>query len=234
MTIGPGHSNGDDGDLKWGQPGVRPKVDRVQLERGLQRIQGVRSVRVVGDEAPSEIHVIATQERTPKQVVRDVQSMAQAGFGMPIDHRIVSVVQLDDPAAQEAEAQPPSASRPVIDRVIQSNGSESGWVKIVLRWPDGSTTEGEGAAGASREARAQAALQAVIGALQPWLDRREARIDVEHLLIQKIGTTDSVPLWIGLWERGVVTPLVGSVVVRDDVATASVRALLHAINRKLH
>jgi hypothetical protein len=73
----------------------------VRLEADLPKIQGVSSARVVGEDEPSEIHVVASTARPPKQIVRDVQSLANARFGIPIDHRIVSVVQLNDQVVLE-------------------------------------------------------------------------------------------------------------------------------------
>jgi hypothetical protein len=229
-----------------------------QLEQDLLRVPGVRSARVVGEEdVPSEIHIVTTSKRSPKQVVRDVQSLAAAGFQIPIDHRIVSVVQLDDPPTPppppkqpEAAAPPvtirqeepvsvPSASnghhdgRLVLERVVLASKGDSGWVKVALRWPDGQTTEGAGSAGASREARARGAATALLQALAPVLEARQARVDVDHVMIQRVGSSDSVLVRAVFYDRGTVTPLVGTALVYDDVATASVRAILQATNRKL-
>jgi hypothetical protein len=218
-----------------------------QLERDLLRVPGVKSVRVVGDSRPSEIHVVATSKRSPKQVVRDVQSLAAAGFGMPIDHRIVSVVQLEEnapppppppatvdlrPADARPEA-PPAEQRLVLERVVLASKGDSGWVKVSLRWPDGKTTEGAGAAGASREARARGAAQALLQALQPALSSAGAKLDVDQVLLQRLGTNDTVLARVVLYGGGTATPLVGSALVHDDVATAAVRAILQSINRKL-
>ena len=95
-----------------------------KLEQDLLRVPGVRSARVIGGDVPTEIHVVTTSKRSPKQVVRDVQSLAAAGFGIPIDHRIVSVVQLDDPPPTEPSGngegtaerapQPQAASQPQV------------------------------------------------------------------------------------------------------------------------
>jgi hypothetical protein len=218
-----------------------------QLERDLLRVPGVKSVRVMGDSKPSEIHVVATSKRSPKQVVRDVQSLAAAGFGMPIDHRIVSVVQLDEkvppppppPAAVDLRQEeagpdaPPAEQRLVLERVVLASKGDSGWVKVALRWPDGKTTEGAGGAGSSREARARGAAQALLQALQPALSAAGAKLDVDQVLLQRLGTNDTVLARVVLYERGIATPLVGSALVYDDVATAAVRAILQSINRKL-
>jgi hypothetical protein len=208
----------------------------VQLEQDLRKVQGVKSARVVGDEEPAEIHIVATLQRSPKQVVRDVQSLAAARFGMPIDHRIVSVVQLDERDGRESLEEgvaPSEGRRPLLERVVLASKADTGWVKVALRWPDGATTEGAGAAGATRETRARGATVATLQALEPALAARGARIDVDHVLIHKVGAGDSVLVRAIYRASGGPVQLVGSALVYDDVATAAVQALLQAVNRKL-
>ena len=74
-------------------------LDVPAVERELCRIPEVRAARIVTDGVgkPIEVHVLATPTKHAKQIVRDVQSVAMATIGLEIDHRIVSVVQLDDP-----------------------------------------------------------------------------------------------------------------------------------------
>lgn len=260
-----------------------PGTHLSKLEQDLLRVPGVRSARIIGGDVPTEIHVVTTSKRSPKQVVRDVQSLAAAGFGIPIDHRIVSVVQLDDPPPPAPEAEPaengastavevpaesePEPQRPaepavpqqppvtpdrevrlddpletaahtnghrlVLERVVLASKGDAGWVKVALRWPNGETTEGAGVAGSAREARARGASVALLQALGPHLERLQAKIDVDHLFIHRVGANDSVLCRAVFYESGSVTPLVGSALVYDDVATAAVRAILQAINRKL-
>jgi hypothetical protein len=209
----------------------------VNLEHDLTKVQGVMSARVVGEEEPAEIHIVSSLDRAPKQVVRDVQSLAAARFGMPIDHRIVSVVQLDEnqavSAPQTTAATEIEARRPVLERVVVASKGESSWIKVALVWPDGETTEGAGTAGATRETRARGATVALLQALGAVLERRDSRVDVDHVLIHRIGSSDSVLIRAVFHERGAPTSLVGSAVVYDDVATAAVQALLQAVNRKL-
>jgi hypothetical protein len=211
------------------------------LESDLLKITGVLSARVVGRDAPSEIHVVATPNRPPKQVVRDVQSLAAARFGISIDHRIVSVVQLGEEAYAKESAELPDAPdvfeeesrRPLLDRVVFASKANSGWVKAALRWPDGELTEGADVCGITRESRGRAAAIAVQRALETRLSKRNAVLDIEDVLIQRLGSDESVTVRAVIHEQGNATPLVGSALVYDDVATASVHATLHALNRKL-
>lgn len=260
-----------------------------QLEEELRKVPGIRNARVVGDGEPTEIHIVAGPSRSPKQLVRDVQSLSAAGFGMSIDHRIVSVVRVNESAApptpvpppqEEAQPSPPgdvgkvagdawgspptpaapapeppiqgavesrpseesvaapeelasNGERPVVERVILASKGDAGWVKVGLRWPDGEVTEGAGTAGMSRESRARGATTALLNAMEPALQKMRAHIDIDQVVIHRLGSQDSVLVRAVFYERGAPTAVVGSALVHDDVATAAVRAMLQAVNRKL-
>ena len=95
-----------------------PALDVPAMERDLARIPAVTSARVIVEEEElTEVHVVCGPGRSPKLINRDVQSLLAARWGVDIDHRKVSVVQLtdeeidltaDEPPAEEAAApQPP-------------------------------------------------------------------------------------------------------------------------------
>src|SRR4051794_34450294 len=73
-------------------------LDLQAIERELCRLPDVSVARLVTDDVGRiiEAHIIATTNKHPKQIVRDVQSVALAEFGLEIDRRVVSVVQLGD------------------------------------------------------------------------------------------------------------------------------------------
>lgn len=229
---------------------MREQLDRLEAE--LKRIAGVRNARIVGAESPEEIHIVASATRSPKQVVRDVQSLAAAGYDLPIDHRIVSVVQLDDTeppappstikldgaALEERQPVPIGAPehtdrRPVLERVVLGTRGTGGWVEVGLKWPDGTETDGNGSAGPSRETRARGAAKALVKALEPVLSERGAELEIDQVIIHRMESADSVFVRATFFDRGNAIPVVGSALVHDDVASAAVRALLHAVNRKL-
>ena len=228
---------------------MREQLD--QLEAELKKIAGVKNARIMGTDGPEEIHIVASATRSPKQVVRDVQSLAAAGYGLPIDHRIVSVVQLEDadppspPSTIKLDDAPvpePAAvgavvhheeRRPILERVVLGTKGNAGWVEVGLKWPDGTETDGSGTAGASRETRARGAAKALVHALEPVISERGLQLEVDQVLIHRMDSGDSVFVRATFFEGGNVTPVVGSALVHDDVASAAVRALLHAVNRKL-
>lgn len=51
-----------------------------------------------------EAHIVAAPGRSPKQIARDVESMLVAKLGIPIDHRKISVAQIEEDEEIEARA----------------------------------------------------------------------------------------------------------------------------------
>lgn len=201
-----------------------------KLEDDLEKIQGVTGVRVVGEERPTEIHVVATGGRAPKQIVRDVQSLATTNLGEPIDHRIVSVVQLDEaPAIAATNGQP---HRTILEQVVTASKGIEGWIRVTLRMPDETRVEGAVMAGPTRDERARGAVAATVRALKGRLDGLGVRIDVETIGIQH-DSPPAVHVRANMLAGGSKTLLMGAAAIEDDVATAAARALLHAVNRKL-
>jgi len=89
-----------------------------ELEDAIRHLPGVRAASVVTNPQaqPTEVHVLASPGKPAKQVVRDVQSLAMAKYDIDLDHRIVSVVQIEDEPSQDrtpgATASPPTTPDP--------------------------------------------------------------------------------------------------------------------------
>ena len=72
------------------------ELDLTEVEREICRLPDVAISRLVAEPSGrvSEVHVVAHAGKHPKQIARDVQSIALASFGLELDRRIISVVQL--------------------------------------------------------------------------------------------------------------------------------------------
>ncbi|HEX4469481.1 MAG TPA: hypothetical protein VH080_08095, partial [Gemmatimonadaceae bacterium] len=90
-----------------------------RAEELLATLPGVISARIVasGTGAVEEIHILTTDEVTPKQTVRNVESALIAHLGMRVSHKKISVATSSEgravphaPPAAKAEA--PAAIRP--------------------------------------------------------------------------------------------------------------------------
>lgn len=79
---------------------IEPKQASTQeLQQAIECIQGVLSARVILDASHEilEVHIVATTARHPKRIVRDVESLLCARYGIRVDYRKISLVQLDVP-----------------------------------------------------------------------------------------------------------------------------------------
>jgi len=77
---------------------LQDKNDLVKdIESIITQVQGVISGRLIcQDDEIVEIHVLADSSRSPKQVVRDIESAVLVKQGLELDHKKISVAQLGD------------------------------------------------------------------------------------------------------------------------------------------
>ncbi|WP_338818827.1 hypothetical protein MTCOM_02400 [Moorella thermoacetica] len=80
-------------ETKKGEPGSG------DYERVICQIKGVLGARLVTepDGSISEIHIMAVSGRNPKQIVRDVESAILVQLGVAVDHKKISIVQVELP-----------------------------------------------------------------------------------------------------------------------------------------
>ena len=82
-------------------------MDYRELEDTLARLPSVNAVRIIGDrDRVREVHVLAAPEKAAKQVVRDVQTLVLARFGIDLDRRLISVVQIGPDRLRAEEERP--------------------------------------------------------------------------------------------------------------------------------
>lgn len=198
------------------------------LEDELQRVIAVEKVRVLGDDAPSAIHVLARPSRRPDEVALDVVSVVLATTPHSVDPGIVSIVQLDEEAPSSR-----GPARVLLDSVVIATRQGSGWVKLRLRLPNGEIREGSAPASPTREDRARAAVDALLQALEDVLEDMDARVEIDNTIVSPPGAEDLVLLRGTFFERNRPRPVSGSASVVDDTATAAARAVLDALNRHL-
>ena len=95
----------------------KPTTSHARAEELLASLAGVASAHVVldPDHSIAEIHILATPDLHPKQVVRNVESAMSAGLGIQIDRRIVSVAQIRTEArADRTEPTSPRSNGQVV------------------------------------------------------------------------------------------------------------------------
>ena len=212
------------------------------LEAGILRLPGVLGARVVtdADGRVIEVHVVADDAKHPKQIVRDVQTVALATAGVDIDRRVVSVVQMgsaaaggpDAPAPVEATAAAPTKpERARIDGVSATQDGMRYRVEVALRHGDRRVTgaaEGPASSRSMLRVAAQATLAAVLQlASVPFGD-------VEAASLVRLGERDVAVVGIVLLGRSTEDVVIGAALLRGAGPNDAVaRAVLDATNRRI-
>jgi len=109
------------------QPQASPQIAGSVLpikraEELLQTLPGIIAARIIAADtgAVDEIHVLTTNEVTPKQTVRNIESALIAHLGMRVDHRKISVAtsleprKASDVRIEESPAVQPAAAAPFV------------------------------------------------------------------------------------------------------------------------
>jgi hypothetical protein len=208
-------------------------LDLAEVEAELCRLPDVAAVRIVADAVgrPVEVHVLAHTGKQPKQVVRDVQSVALASFGIELDRRIVSVVQLGPNGSSQPDAPAEASTRARITSTQSHTSGLRTTVQVALAHRgEEAVGYAEGTVAGSARARlvALAALDA-LRQLEPGADN----LDVDSAQIVRAGAHDVVVVSLVYVDPPLEHHLTGSAMLHTSADDATVRAVLDATNRRL-
>ena len=205
-------------------------VDHDTLEQELRRIPGINAVRVVMNAdgiEPIEIHVLAGAGKAPKQVVRDVQTVAKAVFDADIDRRIISVVQMDGTLVTADET-----NRITVEGIAKSRQAHRMTAEVTLRRGiDLATGVAEGAAASTTGlALVVRSTLAALSKLEPSAES----LEMENTSLQRVGDRSFVVVSLVLLTPPYEELLLGAAAIRvAGEEDAAARAVLDATNRRL-
>jgi hypothetical protein len=206
-----------------------------ELEDELCRLSGVHAVRVVGDRngRPVEVHVLADPSKPAKQTVRDVRAVAQTVFGIELDHRIVSVAQLNtnDENTPVGIMLPRAEVRARVGSIHVDAVGLRAQVRVVLVEHNRELT-GYAEGSVASAARPQLVAAAALDAVRQGEPAAEA-IHITNAEISRIGSNRVAVVTVVYVDPPTELVVSGSAVVRRDRDDAVARALLDATNRRL-
>jgi hypothetical protein len=208
------------------------------IEAALSEVGEIKGARIVAspDGVIQEIHVLALPTKQPKQLVRDIESTLMAKFGIPIDHKKISIALLGrdsikPQAAEETESERSSAARP---KIVSINAMVSGVqasASVILEIA-GDEYVGNSSGPASQTGRLRLVALAALDAVSQYSDATVS-FALEDVAILKLGrekvAVSCIALVSGIGEQ----TFSGSAMVRQNDNDSVVRATLDAINRRM-
>jgi len=233
-------------------PGEERAIWTIQeAERLLLSLRGVVSARVVarpGGEI-EEIHLLTTDEVTPKQTVRNVESALLAHLDVEVDHRKISVAQTSETPARTPEppghstvsldpSAPPAETRLVFrSHRVESEQAHRVRHRVEIQLKEKRFSGEASAASLPRvrlEAVAEATLNAICAAVASDIDEDEEdgfTLALDGVKVVNAFDRQFVMVAIHALEGRYVTSLSGATVVEDSTDRAAILASLQATDR---
>lgn len=197
-----------------------------------------------------DVHVLATTDLSPKQIVRNVESALLARFGVRLDHRAISVAQSATARVAEAAksastpaprptpaggvqviAAAPAPGRGIYFEDVEVRRSRSAGLACTVTLRAGAEKHmGEASGVETSRARGELAATAAVRALSPLLSDGVTLAFESCALIAAADREFAFVVVSGRSGRE-TTILSGSCEVRDGVETAAALAVLDATER---
>jgi hypothetical protein len=218
-------------------PGESPEAwTWKRAEQLIGTLSGVLSARIVAGRGGEveEIHVLATQEIQPKQVVRNVESALMAQLGIKVDHRKISVAQTAEVRPiqvleQEAVADAASHRKLVYaDLVVESPRPKRVEIRVLLRAGD-VLVEGIEEGVDEARSRVQLAARAAVKAIEKGLV--DSGVVLEGVRVVEAFDRKLVLAGVHGVEARSSQMLVGTCEIKENPEQAAVLAVLDATNR---
>lgn len=219
-----------------------PDLDVPAMERDLARIPAVSSARVVEQDGQvHEVHIVCGTGRSPKLIGRDVQSLLAARWGVDIDHRKVSVVQLEDGGAPVDLTDDEVSVMPSVEDAVADGVPRIVRVTIAVSGDAAEATVAVAAGDREVEAKARgvpswvgqrrlaasAALEA-LGELDPLV----GTCQLEEVTVLGSGTDSIVVTALTAWRDGIERTVAGAAPVGSGgELRAAAESVLRAFRR---
>lgn len=208
-----------------------------RAENLLTSLEGILSARVVTTPLGevSEIHILATNAQTPKQVVRNVESALLAHLGMRIDHRKISVAHTAEvqpiKALEQAAVRTQANQRVALfDDVVVASGPRPRWVTATVTLTcDGTMESAQEESPDTPRNRLEAVARATVRVVERLLEKHT--LALEGVQLHEAFGRRWVMVGVSAVGGRNSTLLVGSAEVRESPEHSAVFAALDATNR---
>lgn len=199
-------------------------MDIKEMEDLIKNLKSVINCRILlaDNESIKEVHIVANESRSAKQISRDVQSILAAVYNAEVDYKKISIAQVKDTTIDSQDRRLKIKS---IERVtIQSKFN----VKVILE-KDKEEYVGECSGMNNSTLCLRRTGDAAILAVEQFM-QEENIISLDDIRIVDIANLQAVVVAITVYAEDRSVEFCGSAIMSHDSFDCIVRAVLDAIN----
>jgi hypothetical protein len=205
--------------------GIMPSTS--DLEITLAQVEGVYAARVVMDKgAPCEIHIVASMERKPKQMIRDIETLVFVKHGLRVDYRKISLVQL---AGEDLLRLP--LARPEIREVCEEHLGDQRRIRVVIQG-GGQVVQGEASERIDNPVPFYTAARATVNCIEKLVGH-EMDVRVNNVTTLRLDSHEVAVVILTCLIENREETFVGASFVGSRQAESAARATLDALNRRI-
>ncbi|MTI69157.1 MAG: hypothetical protein FH751_02735 [Firmicutes bacterium] len=202
-------------------------MDIKSIEEFLGKINSVLSSKVVvnKDKEITEIHVLSSMERSPKQISRDVKSALMSKFDLDIDYKVISIAQIDKELTKDDD------SRLKLKSVETSITGKRLKVKVILE-KDDKVYEGKISGPNTTFNSKRMLATATLEAIEKYLGVEEVFVFEDTSKVNLAGE-DVIVTAVSFLASNKEEIYSGSSFIDVDIKESVVKSTLDAVNRRV-
>jgi hypothetical protein len=209
-----------------------PVVNREEIERVLCQIAEIEAARIVSDKNDriEELHVLANDSKGPRQIVRDIESLLMARFGIAIDHKKISIAQVGEIKQTKKSSLRTHERLKIAGINIDIAGQEATYEINLTQ--NGTSHTGTASGPCTQNGRLRLAALAALDAARKRAPE-DCNYALEHIEILPITNAKIALVCVSAMTRTGEEIFAGSAVVKFNEGDSIVKATLAAINRHM-
>jgi len=191
----------------------------------IQQFEDIVSAKILTDAQGkvTEIRVISKSDRSPKEIVKDIEAALITFLGAEVDKRKINVAQINKKILQLVE------SKLKVQGISTHQTQNHLEVEVLLVNAEGSTFAGNAKGTASFQSRMGTTAHATISAIQQFAGE-SFLISLDDICAFNIGDYQAVAVLVSVLNGGSELQLLGSALVAHDIHEAVAQAVMNAIN----
>ncbi|MDE3090635.1 MAG: hypothetical protein KGJ80_14770 [Chloroflexota bacterium] len=210
-------------------PPVSAKPSSTDFELTLSQIKGIYASCVIlnHDRDLAEIHIVATADRKPKQIVRDIETLLFVKHRVRIDYRKISLVQLSD----EKLLRIPIA-RPEIRTITEEALGDRKRFRVEIQGAS-KIAVGHAEERVDNPTPTRTAALATLNAVEKLLDQR-IKVRLENATTFRLDSREVLIVIVTSQIEDREETFIGASFVGNRPAESAARATLDALNRRIY
>ncbi len=199
----------------------------IKMQDAIEKIESVQAAKLIRNENNEidECHILATSKRHPKQISKDVQSVLAAKFEYRIDHRIISVAQIENESTAKVIPR-------IVYKTVEVCKEEQIMTAVVTCVYKDIQYEGKYKGVSTKNSDFRIVAEATLEAVRCHM-KKDEHIVLEGYRVHEVSGVTLANVVLTFVRAGKEYPLVGTSIVAEHSHESYAKAVFDALNRVL-